>query len=490
MFNKYVIITTILCITGCSSLAPDYKNPTVEVNKKWVNLSNNINLSDQNLQKKLWWNDFNDPILNKLINLALKENNNIQISIGRILEAHSKMKEVSFSWLPTSNIEINTSINQLYNPKVDLSNSALNIIQNGTNLNKIRVNNINLISEYNINIFQNIKSQNIANLNIELQKTIHDSIKLSIIQQVTSNYLSYLGFKKQLQLQNTMLKNAKTLKKHLEIKYQLGNTSLNRIITSDQLISSIQNNIPPIHENINRTQNALRLLVNKNPGNILTSNDFDRINTNIKIPINLPSTLIKTRPDILISEYELKIKNTEIALAASRLFPSVNLTGIVGNLGYYFANIANFTANLIGISASMGSSVFNLDIYAKINTKKSQYYSAYFNYINTVRTAFFDVENTLSNYKFLGQQYQYTVNNYESAYKILNLVNSSYELGKVDYTNVLFAKLNMDDTKTKLNKIKIQKINAIISLYTSLGVGYDYSPNKNIIKKFNDGHDI
>lgn len=492
MYIKALIISFLLLILniGCSTFNPRYKQPTLKTPENWNNnIHNNITIVDKDIPKLEWWKEFNDSTLNSLITIALKNNNNIQISIGKVLEANAIKQRANYSWIPTIDLELSTGITQLLNDNMTLSSTIPQSLSSLPSPKDITTRTIGLLPKYNLNILRQLKSQDIANLNLHLQKYAMNAIRLAIIDQVSSNYFTLLGLKKQLLLQRSMLVDARNIKKHLLIQYELGNISMQKVIATQQLISTIRQNIPTIENNLTKTQNALKLLINKNPGKIITSSSFDNININNIIPINLPSQLLKSRPDIAIAEYQLRISNAEIALAASQLFPSINLTGIIGNIGYYLKDFASFTTNLIGGSIAAGTPVFDMGIFANINKNKANYYSAYFNYIETVRRSFVEVENQLSEYNTTKEKVKYQSYTLINSYKQYQLTQSMYELGATSYLDTLITKLNVDYSLIELNKYKIKQINNIVKLYSTIGAGY-YASGDVQPKKFNDEHDI
>ncbi|MDS4068804.1 MAG: TolC family protein, partial [Candidatus Competibacter sp.] len=70
-----------LALGGCS-LAPTYQRPEVPIPAQWE-----ANIQQANdLANTAWWNQFRDPVLNDLIQVALQENKDVQIAAARVEE--------------------------------------------------------------------------------------------------------------------------------------------------------------------------------------------------------------------------------------------------------------------------------------------------------------------------------------------------------------------------------------------------------------------
>lgn len=64
----------------------------------------------------------------------------------------------------------------------------------------------------------------------------------------------------------------------------------------------------------------------------MTNGSIDKLNIESIIPAYLPSSVLRNRPDIIQAEGNLRIANANIAVANSKFFPSVNITGFGGGM--------------------------------------------------------------------------------------------------------------------------------------------------------------
>ena len=202
----------------------------------------------------------------------------------------------------------------------------------------------------------------------------------------------------------------------------------------------------------------------------------------------MPSTVLKQRPDVLQAEEQLKAANANIGVATSNFFPTIALTGAGGvgsaSLSGLFSGSGFWTSQ---ISATMP--ILNLSIYGQIKGAKGAYYSAYYNYIQTVRNAFAQVENGLTAQQKLSDSYNFQNQVYKSSKLSYEISNSRYISGADNLAALLSSKVALDNSAITLNQAKLQQLQSIVNLYQALAGGYNLD-NTNGQKEFGDSHDL
>lgn len=478
-----------VAVTGCGLLGPTYEKPTLTTPTTWASKDQKSSAESVNLAQTAWWKKFNDPMLNKLIESALTNNNNIQMAMGNMLQAQASLRQVNMGWVPTVSIGGGGMVGQSFNPSfTNNTGQALPNVANGTQ--GFNGYGYGVIPSYTLNVFEQIKRGEIAKLSLEMQKQNINAVRLGVISQVASSYFTLLGLHCQLELQQQLLADAQDLRKYNQIKLDKGSISDLNMQGLDQYIASIKANIPMLKSDITQAENALQVLTNNNPGKIKLANKFDNITTNNIVPVNLPSSVLESRPDVAIAEYQLQVANADIGAARSMFFPSISLTGMLGQGSMTLTNL--FTAGgdvwMTQLAAFMPA--FNMGIYAQIDKAKAGYYTAYYNYAQTVRSAFAQVDNSLANHDSLTENLKERQQSLDKANNIYTISQKQYKHGSIAYADTLNLKLNVDYALASQNQVKIQQLNSLVNLYQALGGGYLVESNLSQSKKFNDSHDI
>ena len=127
-------------ISACTTLGPDYEEPSVAWLQKWQP-SAYAESTDQTEQKQVdlrfWWHLFNDPILNRLIDKARRENLQLRIAGLRVFESRAQLGIAGSSLYPQVQQvggAINYVNNQFHGGDTPVSNQSFGSYNLGFNL--------------------------------------------------------------------------------------------------------------------------------------------------------------------------------------------------------------------------------------------------------------------------------------------------------------------------------------------------------------------
>lgn len=453
-------------MTGCGLFGPTYSKPNTDDPKSFPSRDILATTESANLPAMAWWKSFNDPQLNQLIESALRNNNNIQAAIGNIVAAQGQLRSVQFAWIPTA------SASAGYN--------STTLVGEGYNFSATPA--------YSLNIFQQIRSQQYAEANYQAVRAAKDTVRLSVISQTATGYFTLLGQDYQLQLQKQLVKDLKALLEFAKVQYKAGYFSLYQVQSYQQQYDSALAQIPLIENNIVASENALRVLLNQNPGNIKRGLKFTQLNSYGIIPANIPSTVLRNRPDVRQSEQQLMAANANIGVATSMFFPTISLSGTEGTAAAALSGLFKSGTDYWVQSAAVAMPILNFSIYGQIQAAKGQYYAAYYNYLNTVRSAFAAVDNDLSAHQQSTVSLKTQIEGYDSSKLAYKLAESSFTQGLFSKPQLLQNAVTMDQSALVVQQSKLQQLGTIVQLYQDLGGGYSYN-NFESTNKFGDGHD-
>jgi|SRR6185437_5932748 len=448
-----LLILLIMFLVGCGLLGPTYQQPEADAPKAW-NSRDYLSQpgANTNLPELAWWSKFNDPQLTYLIESALQNNNNIQVAVGNVKAAAGQLKQIEYSWIP------NISAIAGY------TNTAFDLINPGYGAG--------FLPSYSLNIFQLINSTKFAKANLAAVKAAKDAVRLTVISQTSGGYFAYLGQDYLLTLQKELVADLADLLRLSKIQYEKGLISLYTLQSYEQQYEKAAVQVPILQNNVVNAQNTLRLLLNQNPGEIKRGMPFMAVKTDNIVPVNLPSRVLRNRPDVQQSEQQLIAANANVGVATSTFFPTVSLTGAAGyaspQLQQLFTSGNGFWNNQI--AATMP--ILSFSTYGQIQQAKGAYYAAYYSYIQTVRSAFAAVDNDLSAHDKFAKSLATQFKNYDSSKVAYDLAKISYEKGLYSYPTLLTNKVNMDNAAILVTQSKIAQLNTIVQLYQDLAGGY------------------
>lgn len=430
--------------------------------------------SKADLSRVAWWKKLHDPKLDHLIIQALRSNHSIKGSYATIEQAQAQLKAAQYAWIPTFDTSANGFTGSTWNAQVTPSDAlAGSPFFNNFSNPKFRGYYAGFVPNYTVNFLNNISQANSAKSSLAVQKAQTQSVKLGIISQMSGAYFMLLSQREQLAVEKALRRDLKKLRYLEQVRFQKGATDLAVLTNLDQQLAQEETKIPRIEGVIAQSENTIRLLLNQNPGPISTQRSLLSLNVMRLIPKQLPSSVLKNRPDIMMAAHHVNMSYAQIGVAYAEFFPTLSLTSLVGNASVDLTNLLKISTNIWVAQAIANMKIFNLSSYQNIKSAKAGFKSTCYNYLETVHSALTDVDNSLTNQQKNKLAYLQTKKGYLAAKRSYELVLAQYQSGAEDYRNVMSAKINLARSKLSLIQEKAQLLDGIVQVYTAVAGGYD-----------------
>ncbi|HAT8859186.1 TPA: TolC family protein [Legionella pneumophila] len=449
MLRPVKIILLSVFLVGCYS--EPYHRPHVEVINKWSVKDKNVkNIDSKNIPYIAWWRDFKDPVLNQLIERGLISNTSLGMSRGSIEAAEGELKKIRYQWVPT--LDLMTGYSR--NPATGFPGVLIVFIPN-----------------YTINIINQIREQKRAKYTLAQVKAEDDALKLTIISQIAASYFTYLAEIERKEFLQTLANDLTQLAKVASKVYQGG---LSSEIEQEELYSQvnlIQGELEVTERNIVISRNALRYLLNQNPGEIKTVKKLLQLKNHNLIPGSLPLTVLENRPDMQVAENRLRASHEGIGVAESNLLPTIQLD-YIGGLAAGDSRYALPKKTVKFNDQLLKAPIIDMPVLGAVAKAKGVNKVSYYNYIDTLQKALRDTTNALSENERLTNKLKQTASAQKHLAKAYNLNDRLYQTGIQSYIETLNSKISLDKINISLNQDKLQELLSIVRLYQELAGGY------------------
>ncbi len=468
---KLFMMGGIISMSGCGYILPNYHRPIIEVPNQWTEYSSSMQLTQKNLSELAWWESFHDEELNRYIKRALACNNQLKVAKSILKESEANLQKVKWSWLPS----INASGTMFRGELLNVSNTRRfqELLNNRWDKKTWPYSGYlgGITPTYTLNFFAKYNETIKVQWDVQAKSQMYRSVRLAVISQTAMSYFNLLGFKKQKNLIFQTINDMEKQKQYQLMQYQKGAISQVEVLNTEERIEYLKSQIPKIQQSIKLTENALIVLTNQKLGSIETHYPFEKLNDKHIVLYNIPSSVIKQRPDVIAAEDELKKYNAQVAESISALLPTVNVTALFDNFGFYLGKFVSFTTNILQGQLSAVMPLVDGSVYGQIKRAKAVEMAALYNYLGTLTIALADADTSISARKnsqnallHIEKGYQRSINQYS-----LGLVQ--YHNGAISELQLLTYKINMD--KAQLKKVQYQQANLItlVRLYQSLAGG-------------------
>lgn len=438
------------------AVGPDFQKPQVETPAQYRYDS----LKVDSVAILKWWDLFNDPLLDTIIVTALRENKNLLIAISRIEEARANL---GF-----------TGADQY--PKLDIKADALRGNINSKQIGIEQTNNaffIGPVLSWELDFWGKFRrATESARAQLLASEYSLRTVQISLISEVISTYFLLIDYRQRLEISKYTLA---AREKSLNIIQERFNKGIVAEIDINQ--SQIQKEIAavavPFFERLaGQTENALRILLGKLPGEIVHGYQMQDEVIPPDIPTGLPSDLLVRRPDIAEAEYLLMAQNANIGVAVAQMFPSISLTGLFGAASNDLSTLTDGGAAW-SLSGGLLGPLFNFNKNtARVEIEEARTEQALYKYENTVLNAFREVEDALIEVETFKRQLAAKQRQFNAAKNAENLSQQRYDQGVTSYLEVLESQRSSFTAELELSEVKKDYLNAYVKLYKALGGGW------------------
>lgn len=425
------------------------------------------------LSQLKWWQQLHDPVLTNLITTALAHNNQILSAQANVLQTQAKLKAAQFAWLPTLNATGSGFSGKTFDneitPQGALASTPLFSQQGNMHFKGYYT---GFVPGYSLNLMQNINADKLAKASLAIQEATYNSTRLSIISQVSGSYFMLLGHQAQKKIQTQLIHDLEKSRQLEHERYHEGANDLTMVAQLDKQLANAKAQLDITINSINQVENALHVLINQNPGALNTHQSIEKLRLNGIIPANLPSSVLKNRPDMIVAIENLKSTDANLGLAYAQFFPSISLTGLLGGASVDLSHLLSLSTGIWVTQVAGSLPILNGPAYEQINAAKASSKAAYYQYVQTVRSIFADVDNQLTNYQQMRHAYKQQDDALKASRTGYQLAMARYKTGAKDYRDVINAKLNFDYAKSDLVLAKMQLLDSIVQVYQAVAGGY------------------
>lgn len=469
----WVICCILILLTGC--FRPNYVRQSLDIPKTWRLQTN----EGSTLCNYRWWEQFQDPVLNRLIQTALANNQDLQAAIYRVFQFYAQLGVVNSDLYPTitgnggynrakTSFDFPTNIN--LPPPLNTLPGTLGGIQTFIT-EDFR---LNLQLSWTLDFwgrFYSASEAAYADLLSEIQA--RRAVVLTVVASVANTYITLRDLDAQLEISKKTLESRNNSLKLARSRFQLGETSELEVVQAEAELEIAALRLLDFERSIPQVENQLCVLLGENPHLIERGSSIEMFKYPVTIPAGLPSDLLTRRPDIMEAEDVLIAANARVTQARALLFPQFTLTGAYGSESHELKDFLTSPAEIWEYGFDVVQAVFDAGrityLVAETTAIRNE---ALAKYRQTILTAFQEVDNALVVCEMNKKLVVEHIKQVKILEEYLHLATLRYNEGEVDYLNVLDAERTLFDAQLNLAQSQADNFTAVVNLYSALGGGW------------------
>ncbi len=468
-----------LSLNACTLIGPDFEKPELGLDEQWLA---DYRETFKSGDATKWWEVFNDPVLNQLINLAHQQNLDLQTVAIRILEARAQLGIARGSLFPQSQtLETGLAFHKLSerSPNFDPSFDDPDFVAFDMGFDAL----------WELDVWgrfrRGIES---ANAKLAVSAAEYDDMLVSLTAEVAVSYVQICAFKQRLQV---ALENAQIQKDSVritEVRVREGISTELDMQQARALLHSTLALITRLQTGLRHAKNGLAVLLGRFPGQIdrFLDDQMTIPQASKAIVLDIPVNMLRRRPDVRKAEYNAAAQSALIGVAKADLLPRFTLRGALGLNSSSSGAIDIFDVfDMKSLAATIGPTVsWPILNYGRlknnVRVQDARFEQAFMQYRQTVLTAVREVEDAMIAFVNSGRRVEHLQRGVQASGRSVDLALAQYRSGLEDYTRVLDSQQFLVQQQDALISGQGDYVKNIIAVYKALGGGWEIRENQNI----------
>ncbi|WP_412468505.1 TolC family protein [Pedobacter sp. KLB.chiD] len=423
-----------------------------------------------------WRNFFTDPHLINLIDTALKNNQELNITLQDIEIAKNEIKARKGELLPNVTYGVGAGLDKVGRYTSSGAGDASTEITPGKGVPEVLPDyRFGLQANWEADIWHKLRNSKKAAINQYLSTVEGKNFVITnLIAEVANSYYELLASDNQLE---TVKKNIELQSNALELmKIQKQATRVNELAVRKfeaEVLSSKSLEFD-IQQDIVENENKINFLLGRFPQPIIRDKSSFTDLVPATVHTGLPAQLLANRPDIKQAEYELAAAKLDVKVAKAQFYPSLGISAAIGYQAFNPSYLLKTPESLIySLAGDLAGPLINRNaIKAEYSSANAKQLQAVFDYEKAILNGYIEVANQLSKISNLQKSYDLKSKQVAALTQSIDISNDLFKAARADYFEVLMTQRDALQSKLELIETKKQQLNAVVDIYQALGGGW------------------
>jgi len=408
-----------------------------------------------------WWEVFEDEVLQQLILESLGANYDLKTAVYRVEQAKAQVGVAQSPFYPQVGYQGSAGrqgVPQLKSQPAD----TFNLFYGAFSL------------AWEIDIWGRIRRSNeAAQQQLFATEEFRRGVLLSLVTSVAQSYLTLLELDRELEIATDT---AQSFQETLDLftrRYQGGVGNKLQVARAEAALAVTQAQIPDLERLIVIQENALCVLLARNPGPIPRGTPLAERRGPPATPPGLPSTLLERRPDILQAEHVIASANAQVGVAVADFFPRIGLTALYGGQSTELKDIVKQNFSLWNVAGNAAGPLFQgFLLLEQYRGQVAGWEQTKAQYEQTVLNSFSEVSNTLTAQTKFAEALTTQTHAVHAYQESVRLSLLRYNSGLAGYFEVLEAQQLLFPAEIALARLQLDQLLTVVTLYRALGGGW------------------
>jgi multidrug efflux system outer membrane protein len=455
------LLSLVLAGLGGCAVGPDYRPPAIDA-------PNAFRFEDKDAKRladAAWWEQFQDPVMNQLIGIALAENKDVKIAAARVEQFLGQLASTRAALFPQLGADFSGQrqrTNLLGGAPLPAGVPPIANFYDAA-----------LSASWQIDVFGRLRRQTeAARADLLASEEGRRATILTLVSSVAQSYINLRNLDQQLEIAKETATSRAEYFRIFGLRFEGGTVSELELTQTKAQYEDALTRIPPIEIQIAQQEHALSILLGRNPGAIRRGRELGQLGIPA-VPAGLPSELLTRRPDLRQAEQNLIAANALIGAARAQYFPSISLTGLFGSASSMLSDLFSGPAKIWSFAAAASMPIFTAGAIAgQVQQAEAVQQQALLQYQRAIQVAFQEVEDALVTLQKSRVQLEVQVSQVATLTTYARLSRIRYDNGYTSYIEVLDAERNLFAAQESQTQTQNTVYASLVNLYRAMGGGW------------------
>jgi NodT family efflux transporter outer membrane factor (OMF) lipoprotein len=460
-------------LAGGCTVGPDYQSP--EIAEAPRRTSETASVTSQTIEGKIdpvWWRSFRDSELTSLVERLVAQNLDLKTAAERVVQSVAQRQVAVSQGLPhIEGQSLSTYNRQSPNGTLSLLTPApgapleYGLFRDG------------VTSSWQLDLFGRVRrAVEAADADTLAAVENRHGVALAAVTELAQSYMQLRGTQNLLEIAKRNLRLVEENVELVNTRFANGVATTLDMAQARAQQATIAATLPPLRIREAELINAIGLLLGDAPRALEAELHRSQILPRVprKVPVGLPGTLVRRRPDVREAEARLHETTAQTGVAVANLYPDVTLNGAASVESLHLSNLFSPTSAAFAVGPSISIPIFEGgQLRGVLALRESRQREAAIFFQKTVLLAWKEVDDALTAYREAQHRRADVARSVTENKAALQAARQRYSEGAIDFLNVITAQAQLLQSENDLADSDTQIATDLVNLYRALGGGWE-----------------
>jgi NodT family efflux transporter outer membrane factor (OMF) lipoprotein len=459
--------------TGCT-VGPDYQSPEIAAAPRRMSLES-ADVPSRTVEGKIdlaWWKSFRDSQLSSLVGRLAAQNLDLKTAAERVVQGVAQRRVAVSQGLP----HVEGQSSSTYNRQSPNGTLSLLTPAPGAPLEYALFRD-GLTSSWQLDLFGRVRrAVEAADADTLAAVENRHGVALAALAELAQSYMLLRGTQSRLEIARRNLRLAGENVDLVSERFGGGVATTLELAQARAQQDTIAATLPPLRIQEAELINAIGLLLGYAPRALETELHRPQMLPRVprKVPVGLPGTLVRRRPDVREAEARLHEATAQTGIAVANFYPDVNLNGAVNVESLHLTNLFVPSSTAFSVGPAVSIPIFEGGrLRGALTLRESQQREAAIFFQKTILQAWKEVDDALIAYREVQHRRADVARSVTENQAALQAARQRYSEGAIDFLNVVATQAQLLQSENDLVDSDTLIATDLVNLYRVLGGGWE-----------------